>query len=154
MKFLARRQDAWDPFRDFGDLQREMNHLFSQLSGNLVPQESGASNGAWTVPLDISETKDRIQIKADLPGITPDEIDVSVQGTTLLIKAQRKYEEETKEENFYRKELAYGVLHRQVELPSSVDPEKLQARYKNGVLELTLLKREEVKPKQIKVQVN
>lgn len=148
------RQEVWAPFQGLSELQHEMNQLFSGFSRGLFPEaEDWTNSRAWAMPLDLLEEKDRLLVRADLPGVKPEEIDVSVQDNTLTIKAQRKQEIQAKEEGFYRRELAYGTTLSQVALPQSVDTQGLKATYRNGVLELSLPKREQVKPKQIKVEV-
>ncbi len=150
---VRRNRDEWDLFRDVSEVQREMNRLFSFFPA-LVSRGNGETGfeGAWTMPLDVYETKDSVVVKAELPGLKPEEIDVSVLGNTLTIKAERKHEAEVTDEQFHRRELAYGLFQRQLELPQAVNAEALQAVYKNGILELTLPRKEEAKPKQVKVQ--
>ena len=105
-------------------------------------------------PIDLSETADKIIIKAEIPGIDPKEIDISIQGDTLTIKGEKKEEKEEKGKNYYRMERRYGSFSRSVDLPNSVNPNKVSAEYKNGVLEINLQKKEEVKPTQITVKVS
>lgn len=153
MKLLVSgNRDRWDPFQEIGDLQREMECLFTSFGTELVPHNGGV-RGSRVLPLDMYETKDRLVVKADLPGVEPNDIDVSMLGNTLTITGERKRETETKEENFYQRELVSGVFQRQIELPQSVNVEGLKATYKNGILEISFQKREEAKPKQIKVDV-
>lgn len=109
--------------------------------------------GTWLPPIDLSETPDKITVKAEIPGLDPKEIDISIQGDTLIIKGDKKEEKEEKGKNYYRMERRYGSFSRSVDLPTSVDTSKVTAECKNGVLEITMQKKEEVKPKQISVKV-
>ena len=146
-------RNVWDPFRDLSDLQREMNRVFSGFGRSLAPRRDGDLEvGIWAMPLDVYETKDQLIVKAEMPGFKPEDIELSVLGTTLTVKGERKQESELKEENSYRRELAYGSFQRQIDLPQVVNTDVLKATYKNGILEISLPKREEAKPKQIKVQ--
>ena len=112
-------------------------------------QEAG-----WSPAVDIYENKDSLIIKAELPGIEQDKIDVSVQGDLLTIKGERKKESEVKEENYYRLERVSGSFQRSFTLPANVDATKISAAYKGGILELKVPKAEEAKPKQIKINNN
>jgi len=134
MTFALRRRDVWDPFQ-----------VLWQDGGSLLEQP-------WAMPLDVYETKDRVVVKADVPGLKPEDLDVSVTGTLVTIRGERKHEQETREANFYRREVAYGTFQRQIELPHTVNADELKATYKQGILELSFPKKEEAKPKQIKVQ--
>ena len=122
-----------DPFRDLWDLQNET---------------------AWFPAVDVYEDKERLVIKAELPGLKQNEIDVSVEADVLTIKGEKKKETEVKEKNYYHLERAYGSFERRFNLPVNVDASKIKATYKDGILELALPKKEEAKPKQIKVDVN
>ncbi|KAB2831966.1 MAG: Hsp20/alpha crystallin family protein, partial [Candidatus Brocadia sp.] len=109
--------------------------------------------GTWAPPLDLSETADKVTVKEEIPGMDPKEVDISIQGDTLIIKGEKKEEKEEKGKNYYRMERRYGSFARVVDLPASVDTNKVTAECKNGVLEITMQKKEEVKPKQISVKV-
>ncbi len=104
--------------------------------------------------MDIYENGDNLVLKAELPGINPDDVEVRVEDNTLYLKGERKFEKEVKEENYHRVERAYGTFARTFSLPNSIDSEKVAANYKDGVLTLTLPKREEAKPKTIKINVS
>ena len=149
---VVRRRDTWDPFKDLWNFQDETERMFVPFdSGRLSRLSDGG--GMWMMPVEVYETKERLVVKAELPGLESKDINVSMLGHTLTIRGERQHEAEAKEENFYRRELAYGVFQRQIELPQAVNPEGLKASYKNGILEISLPKREEAKPKQIKVDV-
>jgi len=110
--------------------------------------------GAWTPAIDVVESKNDYQIKADLPGLTKDKVDVSINDDVLTIKGEKKDEKETTEDGVVRKERSYGSFTRSFQLPQNVDAKSIKASYKNGVLELTVPKTEESKPKQIQVSIN
>ena len=103
--------------------------------------------------LDVYEQKDDLIVKAEIPGLTKDEIDISLEGNTLTIKGEKKKEEEVKEEDYYRCERTYGAFSRSVELPVAVQTHKVNAAFKNGVLEIRLPKTEEAKKSVVKVKV-
>ena len=139
----------WDPFADILGIQQEMNRLFDSFFG----RTSTLTEGVWTPLLDIYETKDHVVLKAELPGMKLEDIDITIVGDILTLKGERKREEEVKDENYYRVERAYGAFHRSIPLPSVVDTDQVKATYKDGVLEIKLPKKEETKTKEIKVEV-
>ncbi|OFW44145.1 MAG: molecular chaperone [Acidobacteria bacterium RIFCSPLOWO2_12_FULL_60_22] len=144
----------WEPFRDVVSLRERMDRLFDEMGGRGWPAEEGLTTGVWNPLVDVYETKDALVLKADLPEVTKDDVDISVQGNTLTIHGERKREKEVKEKDFYRMERSYGAFSRSFTLPGAVDPDKIEAAFSGGVLTLTLPKREESKPKQIKVKVS
>jgi HSP20 family protein len=103
--------------------------------------------------VDIFETADNIVLKAELPGVDPKDVEIRVEDNTLYLKGERKFEREVKEENYHRVERSYGGFARSFSLPNSIDAEKVSAEYKDGLLTLTMPKREEAKPKTIKIDV-
>ena len=138
----------WDPF---GDLRSTMDRLFDEgfsRPWRLMPPPAEFDA---LVPVEVSETEDAIELKASLPGVTPEEVDISVADGVLTIKAEHKESTEDKKRDFYRREIRYGSFHRVLSLPVSVDADKAEARFENGVLHLTLPKAESIRPKQIKV---
>ena len=141
--------ETWDPFTGLADIQDEMNRLFETSL-----RRHGAWEGAFAPALDIVEEKDTLLVKADLPGLTKEDLAVSIQDNVLTIKGERKYDTEKKETNYYRRERSYGQFIRTVELPVSVDANKIAATFKDGVLHVTLPKAENAKPKEIKVNVS
>lgn len=142
----------WDDLNDLGGIQNQINRIFnSHLSGS--GRNLGILEGSWSPAVDIYESKDNILVRADLPGVAKDAIEISVEGDVLVIKGEKKVEPDKKEEEFVKSERFYGAFNRALTLPAEVDSDRVKAVYKNGVLELTLPKKEEVKPKQIKVQV-
>lgn len=108
---------------------------------------------SWIPAIDVIEAKDQIRIKAEIPGLNKEDIHVSVEDRTLVITGEKKREERKEEEGVVRTERVYGSFYRSIRLPETVNAEAVQAHYKNGVLELTLNKKEEAKPKQIAVKV-
>ena len=141
----------WEPFSDLVSLREAMDRLFeesfvSPRAGWPVPVEGGA------LAVDMYETDDDVVVKSAVPGIKPEELDITVTGDTLTIKGETKSEQEVKEENYVRREMRYGSFSRTVALPSSIVADKAKAEFENGMLTLTLPKAEEVKPKAIKVK--
>ena len=138
----------WDPFVDARGLQRRMDRLFGDFfSPRVVAWEPAVLGFA----LDVYETDDALVVKGALPGVRPEEVDISVTGDVLTIKGETKSEEETKDGNYHRRELRYGSFARSVPLPTRVNHEKAEATFENGILTVTLPKAEEVKPKSIKI---
>ncbi|MGA2475834.1 MAG: Hsp20/alpha crystallin family protein [Terriglobia bacterium] len=142
----------FEPFRDLLTSQREyvrlLKEAFSPMSG-----ETEVSTRAWAPPVDIYETEDAIVLKAELPGIDPKDVEVRVEDNTLYLKGERNYEKEVNEQNYHRIERSYGSFARSFSLPNSISAEKVKAEYKDGLLTLTMPKREEAKPKTIKIDV-
>ena len=141
-----------DPFRDFTQLQDRLNRAFSDAYGR--SDESLLSSGTWLPPVDIYQSGEhQLVLKAEIPDMTREDIDVTVDKGTLTIKGEKKFSTEVKDEQFHRSERQYGVFSRSFSLPTSVDPSRVAAEYKNGVLTVTLPLREEAKPRTIKVDV-
>ena len=144
----------WDPFRDVMTLQERMNRLFDQtLSRTRTDDDEGLTASMWSPAVDIFETSDSIVMKAELPGVSRDNIDIQVQDNTLMLKGERKFEREVKEENYLRIERSYGAFQRAFNLPAVVQQDKIKAVFRDGVLEVTMPKAEEAKPKQVKIDV-
>lgn len=142
----------WEPFRDLVTTQDRFNRLFNDTFARVFGNDE-PSAGAWMPPVDIYENDDKLVLKAELPGVNPNDVEVRVEDNTLYLKGERKFEKEVKEENLHRVERSYGSFSRTFALPGSIDSEKVQAEYKDGVLTLTMPKREEAKPKTIKINV-
>ncbi len=146
----------WSPFRDLLHLRDEMDRLFERVFGReALPERLERrpliETRGWTPAIDMFERKDALVIRAALPGLDRKDIEISVSGDTLTIQGERKAEKEVKEEDYYFSEQAYGRFYRTISLPSGVDPEKIIASYKSGVLEVVLPKAEVVKPKRIEI---
>jgi HSP20 family protein len=141
--------ERWDPFREAISLRDAMNTLFQESF--VRPGNLSATNGHSTLPLDVSETEDAFVVKASLPGIKPDDVQITVQGDMLTIRGESKEEEEKKDERWHVRERRFGSFQRSVSLPTPVNSDAAQARYEHGVLTLTLPKSEAAKPRQIKI---
>jgi HSP20 family protein len=142
----------WTPFRDLAAVQDRMNQLFNEFHRR--GDDDVMTRGAWVPPVDIFENETgELVMKAELPGMTREDIDVTVENQTLSIRGEKKFNREVKEEQYHRVERTYGAFCRSFSLPSTVAVAKVSAEYKDGVLTVTLPLREEVKPKQIKVEV-
>ena len=141
----------WDQSRGL-TLRDQVNRLFED---NLTRDRSGhADLATWAPPVDIYETEHELVVKADLPDLQDKDIDVRITNNTLTIRGERKFEKDVKEENFLRIERTYGAFMRSFSLPNTVSSENIRAEYRNGVLTLHMAKREESKPKQIKISVS
>ncbi|MBI4319851.1 MAG: Hsp20/alpha crystallin family protein [Chloroflexi bacterium] len=140
----------WNPISEMMSLHGAMDRLFEQSF--VWPRFWIHPSESLYVPLDVYQTDDAVTVKAALPGVRPEDIDVTFQSGCLTIKGETRYDEEAKREDYYFQERRYGSFCRQIELPATVAPEKAEAVFENGVLTLTLPKAEEAKPKQIKVR--
>lgn len=141
----------WSPMRDIMSVRDEMNRLFNEVFSRPRDEEGTWLSGAWTPPVDIYETSDALVLKAEIPGFSKEDVSVELKDHTLILKGERQREAEVKEENYQRLERAYGTFQRSFLLPTTVDQEKVQASYKDGVLELRLPKVEAAKPKRIAI---
>jgi HSP20 family protein len=140
-----------DPYREFATLQDRMNRLFGDV---YLRDEDVSQHGSWIPPVDIFENAARdLVIKAELPDMTREDIEVTVENNTLTLRGTKKLPGDIKEEQFRRIERSYGSFTRSFTLPTTVDPSKVMAEYKNGVLTVTLPFREEAKPRTINVEV-
>jgi HSP20 family protein len=140
----------WDPFGEMVHLRQAMDRLFDESFTR--PWRVVDWEGETFVPLDAYETEDELVVKASLPGLKPEDVDVSIIGDTLSIKGEFKSEEETKKPSYYRQERRYGSFHRALTLPTQVEADKAEAVFEHGILTLTMPKAEAVKPKTIKVK--
>lgn len=148
MNIIKRKPKNQDPF--FSDLF-DWEHPFYGLS--LFPSLKRTSAEENYLPaIDVSEEKDKLVVTADLPGLKKDEIDISVDGSILTIRGERKSEKEEKDKNYHRVERAYGSFQRSVDLGTAVDEENVKAKYNNGVLEVTLPKTDQKETKRITVE--
>lgn len=136
----------WDPFRDLVNVHGGLGRLFRGLEGPEV------GYGAWAPPVDIFERGDDLVIRAELPGVTREEIDIRAENGRLVLKGERKRSAEARDQNTYREERVYGSFTRSFSLPTTVDTARIAASYKDGVLEVVLPKAEEAKPKKIAIQ--
>jgi HSP20 family protein len=135
----------WDPFREFPTLNERTGNFFGRN------WEAPFPTTAWNPAVDIFENDNEVVIKAELPGMNAKDIEVKLENNILVLKGERRFEKETKEENYHRVEREYGTFSRAFTLPVAVNAEKVSAEYKDGVLKVVLPKSEEIKPKPIKV---
>ena len=142
----------WTPMRNLASFQDEMNRMFDQFFRGGNGEEAGWGVRPWAPPVDIYETDDALILKAELPGMSKDDVSVEVHQNTLRLRGERKHEAEVKEDRYHRVERAYGTFQRSFVLPTVVDQEHVQATYKDGILELRLPKSEAAKPKRIAIQ--
>ena len=135
----------WDPFRDFNTFNERMTNL---LGRNF---ETPVSTTAWNPSVDIFETDNDIVVKAELPGMDAKNIEIRLEKNVLMVKGERRFDREAKEENYHRVEREYGSFSRAFALPASVDEDKVTAVYKDGILKIVLPKKEEMKPRSISI---
>lgn len=141
----------WEPFREFATLQDRMNRLFrDSFEGG---RDESLTTSSFAPAVDVYEDDQKVTLKIEVPGIDEKDIDVRVENNTLTVHGERKIEKDEKQENYRRVERQYGSFTRTFTLPSTVDSEHVTANYEKGVLNITLLKKAEAKPKQIKVNV-
>lgn len=146
----------WNPWGELAEMERRMDETMRYplmtwrhpLLWRRVPTE----NMAWLPSLEMYEKEDKVVVRAEIPGMKQEEIDISVEDSTLTIKGERKAESEVKDEDYYRCELSYGRFSRSIALPSKVQAEQVAASYDDGILEITLPKSPEAKPKKIAVK--
>jgi HSP20 family protein len=138
-----------DPFRELATLQDRFNSLFENFAEASGKEQ--LAQGTFIPPVDIYEDEHNLVLKLEVPGMNEEDLNVSLENNTLAVSGERKFEKEEKEENFHRIERRYGSFSRTFRLPNTVDPEKVEAAYDKGILKITLAKRAEAKPKQIKV---
>jgi HSP20 family protein len=140
-----------DPFRSLSALQEQVNRLFEDT---FFRGSDEAALTAWAPSVDIYETEQELVLRADLPGLTEKDIDLRIENNMLTIRGERQFEKNVKEENYLRVERAFGSFSRSFTLPNTVNPDAIKAEYKDGVLTVTLPKREESKPRQVKISVS
>ena len=146
MRTLSR----FEPFRGASSLQEQINRLFNDVFERPGDESNLTS---WAPAVDIFETEQELVVKADLPDVDPKDLDIRVENNILSIRGERKFEKKVSEDKYLRVERAYGSFSRSFSLANTVNSEAIKADYQNGVLTLTVPKREEAKPKQIKINV-
>jgi HSP20 family protein len=139
--------EPWNPFREMTSLRDAMDRLFQES----FVRPTGALLGRGSIPLDVSETDHDIEVTATMPGVDPNDVQVTVQGDTLVIRGETRREQEHRDRNYLTRERHVGTYYRSITLPAPVNADKADARFENGVLRLTLPKAEEAKPRQIKI---
>jgi HSP20 family protein len=141
----------WTPMRNLASFQDEMNRMFQEFFRGGTGEEAGWGLRTWTPAVDIYDTDDALILKAELPGVSKDDVSIEIHNNTLILRGERKHEAEVKEGDYYRAERAYGTFQRSFVLPTQVDQDQVQATYTDGVLELRLPKSEAAKPKRIAI---
>ncbi|HEY5625365.1 MAG TPA: Hsp20/alpha crystallin family protein [Dehalococcoidia bacterium] len=139
----------WDPFSEFHGLRRAMDHLFDDFTPATAWQGEPSE---LTFPVDIAETDSDVTVKATLPGVKPEDVEITVSDGILTIRGESRHEETTEEKNYHRREIRYGAFSRSVPLPAHVDQEQAEAEFTDGVLQVRLPKSEQNRPKTIKVK--
>jgi HSP20 family protein len=149
----------WDPFRDLMSIQNDLSRLFDrtlsgegQGSGRELATGSGMA-GSWAPALDVYETEDRIELRLDLPGIDPEDVELTVEDSTLTVSGTREFRREDSEENYRRVERRFGSFTRSLALPATADAERIQASFDKGVLEVRIPKPEQRKPRRVAISV-
>ena len=140
---------VWRPLQE---LKREMDRIWQEFFGKTYVPEKW-EGVEWAPAVDVSETDDAVIVKVDVPGVKPEDMEISLSDNVLVIKGEKKREEEEKKENFYRMERYYGSFMRAIQLPCEVQEDKVEARYKDGVLKIVLPKKPEEVKKVIKINV-
>jgi HSP20 family protein len=141
----------WDPWRDIADMRNTFNRLFGEATPGTAITGHTVS-GSWMMPVDISETADEFLVKAELPGMKPEEIEITVADNQVTLKGQRTEAREEKSVNYIRSERRLGSFYRSFALSAPVDDARVTATYTDGVLEVHLPKSEAVRPRQIRIQ--
>ena len=148
----------WSPFREFTDLKREMDYLFDEFFGRrTLPSKARKvfpASESYFPLVDIYEKADEIIIKAGVPGVEKDDIEITFQENSLTIKGERKRDREVRDEHYYYSEQRYGIFSRSIALPGGLSPEDMEASYKNGILEIAIPKSKRKEPRRIEVQVS
>ncbi len=145
----------FDPFREMAQMQDRINRIFGETYTRRFDNDDLTQRGEWLPPVDIFEDSNQaIVLKAELPGIAREDIDLRVENNTLTLRGERKREQEVKQEQYHRVERSYGAFSRSFSLPTRVDTENVRAEFKDGVLVITLPVKAEAKPRQIEVAVN
>jgi len=145
----------WSPFKELEDMRKDIERMFEEFFEPFSRRRRRwwSREGMIVPNIDVYDKKGEVVVKAELPGVEKDNIDITVTKDTLTIKGEIKKDEEVKEEDYYAREISYGSFARTIALPVEVDSEKAKATFKNGILEIVLPKKEEAKPKEIKVEV-
>ena len=143
--------ERWQPVRNLNDIQSEMNRLFDSVFG--YPTTVSGSERFWAPLADMYETKDDLVLSFELPGISEKDVNVSITGDLLTVKGERRAEQTSKDDTYHRLERVYGKFERTVQLPMPVQADKVKATYRDGMLHIQLPKAEEVKPKEIKINI-
>ncbi len=140
----------WDPFRDLITIREKMNPLFEEAVISRG-EEKDLVSSSWTPTVDIFETENELVLSAEVPGINEKDIEIKIEDNTLTLRGERKFEKETKEENYHRIERAYGSFLRSFSLPLYINQDNIKAEHLNGVLKIIMPKKPELKPRKVKI---
>jgi HSP20 family protein len=142
----------WEPAREINSLQSEMNRLFNTFFDTPTPGANGATLRRWVPAMDLVESDDQFVLRADLPGLTEDDVSIELEDNVLTVSGERKAEHEDRNEGYHRVERAYGAFSRQLTLPDGVDGDAIGASFDNGVLEVRIPKPEQTKPRKVQIK--
>lgn len=140
----------WDPFRDMMTLREKMNRLFEDAVASRG-EERDMVTGSWSPSVDIYEADNELILSAEIPGVEEKDVEISIEDNVLTMKGERRFEKETKEENYHRIERSYGTFVRSFTLPQYVDQENIRANHENGLLKIHMPKKPELKPRKVKI---
>lgn len=141
----------WSPFRELQNIQAQFDRLLEPF-GRVGLSDDWQPAMSWVPPVDIEESSDSLIVRAEVPGVNPEDLDVRFENGVLTIRGERKFENRNNDRNFHRVERSYGTFVRSFTLPTSIDGERISATYENGILELRMPKREEAKPRKIAIK--
>lgn len=142
----------WDPFRDLISLQDRMNRLFEDSLTRNRAQDESFTAGIWSPVVDVYETENEMVIKAELPGLTREDISIEIDGNKLTLRGERRFQKDIREENYHRIERSYGAFSRSFTLPVTIKEDKVSASFKDGVLEIAISTGDPGKPKTVKIK--
>ncbi len=148
MELVKKNHNVWDPFDMLTDLQHDLNRVFDRS----LKWHDGRQD-IFRPDIAVAEEKDRYLVEADIPGLKKENLNIAVEGNVLTIRGERTEKQETKGKGYFYSERSFGSFSRSLELPAGIDPNKVKAAYKDGVLEIEVPKSENAKPKQIEVEV-
>ena len=143
----------WEPAAELNTIQNEMNRLFNNFFDAPTGRGSSGTSRRWMPAMDLVETTDHYVLRADLPGLSDEDVNVQLEDNVLTISGERKTEQHTEQEGYYRLERAFGGFSRSLTLPDGVDPDSVQAHFDRGVLEVTIPKPEQKKPRQVQIKL-
>ena len=143
--------DRWEPFRNMSDIQGEVNRLFDTFLGRSSPAPTATRS--WLPAVDMHENKDDLVLTVEVPGVREKDVTVSITGDLLSIKGERRMEDQSKDHQYLHVERVHGQFERLIQLPMAVQADKVKATYRDGVLQITLPKAEQLKPREIKIDI-
>jgi len=143
----------WEPVAELNTIQNEMNRLFNTFFDQPAATRGSGVSRRWLPAMDLVETADQYVLRADLPGLSDEDVNVQLEDNTLTISGERKAEHESQQEGYYRLERAFGAFSRTLTLPDGVDPDRVQAHFDRGVLEIQIPKPEQKKPRQVQISL-